>query len=70
VYFTHSYAAPDTTACVAAATHSASFAAVVEAGGVSGVQFHPEKSSEAGLRMLRNFLQITRVSNQHASEIS
>ena len=70
VYFTHSYAAPVTTACVAAATHSASFAAVVEAGVVSGVQFHPEKSSEAGLRMLRNFLQITRVSSQQASEIS
>lgn len=56
VYFTHGFAAPVTDACVAATTHGQTFAAVVECGRVFGVQFHPEKSSEAGLRMLRNFV--------------
>jgi glutamine amidotransferase len=59
VYFTHSFAAPVTDACVAATTHSETFAAVVERGNVFGVQFHPEKSSEAGLQIIRNFLAVT-----------
>jgi glutamine amidotransferase len=60
VYFTHSYAAPVTEACVAGTTHGDTFAAVVERGNVFGVQFHPEKSSDAGLRIIRNFLEVTR----------
>jgi glutamine amidotransferase len=60
VYFTHSYAAPVTEACVAATTHAETFAAVVERGNVFGVQFHPEKSSETGLQIIRNFLEVTR----------
>jgi glutamine amidotransferase len=60
VYFTHSYAAPVTDACVAATTHGDTFAAVVERDNVFGVQFHPEKSSEAGLQIIRNFLEVTR----------
>jgi glutamine amidotransferase len=56
VYFTHSYAPPVTDACVAATTHYETFAAVVERGTVFGVQFHPEKSSDAGLQILRNFV--------------
>ena len=60
VYFTHSYAAPLTDACVAATTHSATFASAVERGRVYGVQFHPEKSGEAGLRILRSFVHITK----------
>jgi glutamine amidotransferase len=59
VYFTHSYAAPVTDDCVAATTHAEPFAAVVERGNVFGVQFHPEKSSDAGLQILRNFLDLT-----------
>jgi glutamine amidotransferase len=58
VYFTHSYAAPVTTDCVAATTHAECFAAAVERDNVFGVQFHPEKSSDAGLQILRNFLAI------------
>jgi glutamine amidotransferase len=58
VYFTHSYAAPVTDACVASTTHATEFASVVERGQVFGVQFHPEKSSDAGLQMLRNFLAV------------
>ena len=55
VYFTHSYAAPVTPETAATCEHGARFAAAVESGNIFGVQFHPEKSSEAGLRMLRNF---------------
>jgi glutamine amidotransferase len=55
VYFTHSYAAPVTADCVAATRHGVRFAAAVERDHVWGVQFHPEKSSAAGLQILRNF---------------
>ena len=57
VYFTHSYAAPVTGDCIGAATHAHSFAAAVERDNVFGVQFHPEKSGDAGLRILRNFVE-------------
>lgn len=60
VYFTHSYAAPVTGATVAIAQHGAPFAAAVEHGNLFGVQFHPEKSSDAGLGILRAFVHITR----------
>ena len=58
VYFTHSYAAPVTTECIAATTHANTFAAAVERDNIFGVQFHPEKSGDAGLQILRNFLEI------------
>ena len=58
VYFTHSFAAPVTNACVASTTHGESFAAAVERDNVFGVQFHPEKSGDAGLQILRNFLRL------------
>jgi glutamine amidotransferase len=60
VYFTHSYAAPVTPAATATATHGSTFAAVVEAGPMYGVQFHPEKSGATGLRILRNFVEVVR----------
>jgi glutamine amidotransferase len=60
VYFTHSYAAPVSDACVAATTHAEPFAAVVERDNVFGVQFHPEKSSTAGLQILSNFVEVVR----------
>ena len=55
-YFTHSYAAPVTADCTAATTHGVTFASAVERDGVAGVQFHPEKSGDTGLRILRNVL--------------
>jgi glutamine amidotransferase len=56
VYFTHSYAAPVTAATAATTTYATTFAAAVEHDHVCGVQFHPEKSADAGLQMIRNFL--------------
>ena len=56
VYFTHSYAAPVTQDTSAVTTHGVPFASAVERGQVFGVQFHPEKSGDIGLQVLRNFL--------------
>ena len=56
VYFTHSFAAPVTPDCVASTTYGVQFASAVEHGHVAGVQFHPEKSGDVGLRVLHNFL--------------
>jgi glutamine amidotransferase len=56
VYFTHSYAAPVTHDAVAVTTHGTPFASAVERGQVFGVQFHPEKSGDVGLQVLKNFL--------------
>lgn len=62
-YFTHSYAAADDVdpAAVTAKTHYVrSFASAVWQGNVYGVQFHPEKSSGMGARILQNFVGIVR----------
>lgn len=56
-YFTHSYrAVPDDESMVTAmSVHAQPFVSAVAQGNVFGVQFHPEKSSAAGLRLLENF---------------
>lgn len=56
-YFVHSYAAPVDGHCLLACDHGRRFAAVVQRGRVAGVQFHPERSSRAGERLLRNFIE-------------
>ena len=60
-YFVHSYyAVPDDEEAVVASTdYELTFPAVVanESGTVFGTQFHPEKSGETGLRILRNFVE-------------
>lgn len=56
VYFTHSFAAPVTADCVGSTPYGVNFAAAVERDNIAGVQFHPEKSSNVGLRILSNFL--------------
>jgi glutamine amidotransferase len=58
VYFTHSYKAPVTADTAAITNYIVPFAAAVERGNVMGVQFHPEKSGETGLKILRNFLEV------------
>ena len=55
-YFVNSYAALDSPHAVARADYGGPFVAAVQNGRVFGVQFHPEKSSAAGLRVLRNFV--------------
>jgi imidazole glycerol-phosphate synthase subunit HisH len=56
VYFTHSYKGPVTADTAAVTRYIEPFAAAVERGNVMGVQFHPEKSGETGIKILRNFL--------------
>jgi glutamine amidotransferase len=58
VYFTHAFAAPETPECVATTTHGMTFSAIVSKDNLHGVQFHPEKSGPAGIRILRNFVAI------------
>lgn len=60
VYFTHSYVAPITGDTVAETEHGERFASIVQRGQVAGVQFHPEKSGEVGLTILRNFIEVAR----------
>jgi glutamine amidotransferase len=56
VYFTHSFVAPITSDTVAETSHGEAFASIVQRGRIAGVQFHPEKSGDVGLRILRNFV--------------
>lgn len=56
VYFTHSYRVPLSDATSAEAEYGGRFSAALERGNIFGVQFHPEKSGEVGLAVLRNFL--------------
>jgi len=58
VYFTHSWRAPVSEDTAAATMYGGAFTAVVERENVMGVQFHPEKSAETGLRVLKNFLEL------------
>ncbi|UVI34793.1 imidazole glycerol phosphate synthase subunit HisH [Brevibacterium spongiae] len=57
-YFVHSYAATQAPAgtTVTTARHGSDFIAAVEDGSTWAAQFHPEKSAEAGARLLRNWL--------------
>ncbi|MCM1189411.1 MAG: imidazole glycerol phosphate synthase subunit HisH [bacterium] len=62
VYFVHSYylEAQEEEIVTATAEYGVRIHASVEQGNVFACQFHPEKSSDAGLRILRNFIGITR----------
>lgn len=55
-YFVHSYAPPPTTTTVATSMHGATFAAAAARDNVFATQFHPEKSSEAGLHVYERFV--------------
>jgi glutamine amidotransferase len=60
MYFTHSFAPPISNDTVAVTEHGGPFASIVQRGHIVGVQFHPEKSGDAGLTVLRNFLELAR----------
>jgi imidazole glycerol-phosphate synthase subunit HisH len=59
VYFTHAYKAPVSEDTAAITHYIEPFAAAVERGHVMGAQFHPEKSGATGLKILRNFLELS-----------
>lgn len=63
VYFVHSYyvRAAEPEIVVAASEYGVNFHASVEKGNVFGCQFHPEKSSDTGLTILRNFIAVTKM---------
>jgi imidazole glycerol phosphate synthase glutamine amidotransferase subunit len=57
-YFAHSYYVPENEMAVEVATyHDIRFTAVLRHKNVLGVQFHPEKSSTAGLKVVRQFVE-------------
>lgn len=68
-YFVHSYCCAADDHTVASCDYGFDFAAVAanEAGNVMGTQFHPEKSGEAGLRLLENFVEYAKAF--HADEL-
>ena len=57
VYFVHSYFAEMTSAAVASTNYILEFASALEKNNYFAVQFHPEKSQAAGLKLLQNFVQ-------------
>ena len=57
VYFAHSYYAPVVAATAAICEYSVPYTAVLEQDNVCGVQFHPEKSGDLGLKIVRNFVE-------------
>mgnify|MGYP002605131916 CR=1 FL=1 len=74
-YFTHSFVAPPSVATIAETVHSVTFPCAVQVPGrpVFGVQFHPEKSSDAGARLLANFATIARAAragSAHADKVA
>lgn len=63
-YFAHSYAVAEGNGeAVALCHHGSDFAAVIDHKNIHAVQFHPEKSGEAGARLLQNFLALAAAAN-------
>jgi glutamine amidotransferase len=64
MYFVHSYvvAPSDATVVVATTDYGVAFPSVVASNRLIGVQFHPERSGAAGLRLLQNFVSFARTS--------
>jgi imidazole glycerol phosphate synthase glutamine amidotransferase subunit len=57
-YFCHSYYGPVVPEAVAVTEYGETYASSVEKSNIWGVQFHPEKSGDVGLQVLRNFLEL------------
>ena len=57
-YFLHSFALPVGDLTLASASHAEPFSAVIARDNFIGAQFHPERSSGAGARLLKNFLEV------------
>lgn len=56
MYLVHSYFIPNSKETVANANYDGSYSVALQKDNFYGVQFHPEKSSKAGSRLLQNFL--------------
>lgn len=56
VYFVHGFAVKLNECTVASCQYSMDFSAIVQKNNIHGMQFHPEKSAETGLKLLNNFL--------------
>ncbi|QIZ76753.1 imidazole glycerol phosphate synthase subunit HisH [Ferrimonas lipolytica] len=59
VYFVHSYAVPVGELTIAQSNYGQPFSAAIGRDNLLGVQFHPERSSAVGARILKNFLEIS-----------
>ncbi len=57
-YFAHSYYVPVNEFTTAVTNNNIDFSASLEKGNYYGVQFHPEKSGDTGLKLLKNFVEI------------
>lgn len=58
-YFMHSYEVVNYTDCTSLSCYGKhKFVSSIESGNIYGVQFHPEKSGEAGLKLFKNFINI------------
>lgn len=57
-YFAHSFYAPVVSATAVTCTYMQPYSAILEDRNVYAVQFHPEKSGDVGLHVVRNFLSI------------
>lgn len=58
VYYTHSFYAPVVGETMAVSEYGVQFSGAVERGNIFGVQFHPEKSGDVGLAILKNFCEV------------
>ncbi len=59
VYFVHSFAVAPSEFMLASCDYGSQFAAMIGKGNYLGMQFHPERSSAAGRKLLQNFLALT-----------
>ncbi len=57
-YFVHSYYVPINENTTSSCSYDFAFSAAVEKENTFGVQFHPEKSGDAGMQLLENFLML------------
>ena len=57
-YFVHSFAMPVGSDTIAECEYGSPFSAAVQSGNYFGVQFHPERSSKAGAKLIQNFLEL------------
>ena len=57
-YFVHSFAAPVSEYTLASCEYGSEFSAIIAKGNFIGCQFHPERSSELGSKIIKNFLEL------------